>query len=136
MTHGALDLPTLPLPTHTLLATRGERRQAPVPSGLLVFFFGPDQKGLLKVQTFLKFLAQLHSDIAELEFMHYDVPGKGTMPGVDFARALVAVADIRQVDALLNKASACRLCVCVCSRSPFTRCAPTGPLPVHRPAAR
>lgn len=46
---------------------------------------------------------QLRSDLVELEFMHYDVGNKGSIPAVDFARSLVTCSDIRTVDMLLDK---------------------------------
>lgn len=76
------------------------------PSGLLVSFFGKDQTGKLSLGQFMSFLSQLHVHMAELEFTHYDVLGKDAVPGVDFARSLVAVADVRLVDELLNKIDA------------------------------
>jgi len=39
----------------------------------------------------------------ELEFLHYDVTRSGTVPGIDFARSLVASSDVKRVDALLDK---------------------------------
>jgi len=41
--------------------------------------------------------------LVELEFMHYDVGNKGSIPAVDFARSLVTCSDIRTVDMLLDK---------------------------------
>ncbi|KAF5839580.1 hypothetical protein DUNSADRAFT_455 [Dunaliella salina] len=73
-------------------------------SGLLISFFGPDLKGHLKLPTFIDFLRKLHNDLVELEFLHYDVGQTGSIPGIDFARSLVACSDIRAVDALLDKA--------------------------------
>lgn len=47
--------------------------------------------------------------------------GKGTIKGCDFANSLVTAADIRIVDAYLDKVcvntgSFCALCMCVCGR--------------------
>jgi hypothetical protein len=46
---------------------------------------------------------QLHTNLIRLEFAHYDVGGKGEIPGLDFGRSLVASADIKMVDSLLGK---------------------------------
>jgi hypothetical protein len=40
-----------------------------------------------------------------LEFLHYDTEGLGWVPGVDFGRSMVAAADLKAVDGLLDKAS-------------------------------
>jgi len=87
------------LPKNSL--KRSGKEQA---AGLLVSFFGPDLKGHLKLPTFIDFLRKLHNDLVELEFLHYDVSRTGSIPGIDFARSLVACSDIRAVDALLDKA--------------------------------
>ena len=63
------------------------------------------------------FLEQLHDDITRLEFAHYDVAGAGRIRGADFARSVAAAADIKTVDAYLNKVGRRNnhcLCVCVC----------------------
>lgn len=47
--------------------------------------------------------SQLHEDVVELEFLHYDVTHSGTVPGIDFARSLVASSNVCAVDVLLDK---------------------------------
>uniref|UniRef100_A0A7S2QT81 EF-hand domain-containing protein n=1 Tax=Chlamydomonas chlamydogama TaxID=225041 RepID=A0A7S2QT81_9CHLO len=74
-------------------------------SGLLVTFFGHDQKGKLQLAEFTRFLSRLHEELVRLEFEHYDVQGRGYIPAIDFARSLVASAHVKKVDALLDKVS-------------------------------
>ncbi len=44
--------------------------------------------------------------MVKLEFAHYDNLGRGSMAPLDFARALVAAADLRQSDMLLDRVRA------------------------------
>ena len=39
--------------------------------GLLVSFFGLDQKGKLSLKSFRAFLGELHDELIKLEFQHY-----------------------------------------------------------------
>lgn len=55
--------------------------------------------------TLVMLRPQLHTNLVRLEFAHYDVGGKGEIPGLDFGRSLVASADIKLVDSLLGKVS-------------------------------
>ena len=72
-------------------------------SGLLVAFFGHDQKGTLAVEAFKTFLAQLHKEVVRLEFEHYLPDDKNTILGVDFARSLAASCHTNHVDTLLDR---------------------------------
>lgn len=72
-------------------------------AGLFVHFFGADGSRKLHLPEFCDFLERLHGEMALLEFSHYDCTGVGSIPAVDLGRSLVARADIRQVDTLLDK---------------------------------
>ena len=75
------------------------------PSGLLISFFGKDQKGLLSVKDFKTFLNDLHEEVVRLEFEHYLPDAKNTIPGIDFARSLVAPCRSAHVETLLDRVS-------------------------------
>ncbi len=75
-------------------------------SGILVSFFGRDGSKKLALAEFTSFLVSLHEEVVRLEFAHYDVAGRGSIPALDFARSLVATADVRHVDKLLDKVGA------------------------------
>lgn len=69
-------------------------------------FFGRDGTQKLALADFTSFLVSLHEEVVRLEFAHYDVAGRGSIPALDFARSLVATADVRHVDKLLDKVGA------------------------------
>ncbi|EFJ50876.1 hypothetical protein VOLCADRAFT_103668 [Volvox carteri f. nagariensis] len=75
-------------------------------SGLFMKFFGKDGGKKLLLPEFRDFLDKLHAELVTLEFKHYDYSGSGSIPAVDFGRSLVATADIRRVDQLLDKVDA------------------------------
>ncbi len=72
-------------------------------SGILISFFGKQGTKKLSLAEFSTFLAQLHEELVKLEFAHYDVLGRGSLSPVDFAHSLVATADLRNIDKLLDK---------------------------------
>ncbi|GIL70716.1 hypothetical protein Vretifemale_1423 [Volvox reticuliferus] len=72
-------------------------------AGLLLRFFGNDGKKKLYLSEFRDFLDKLHEELLRLEFAHYDCNRQGSIPAVDFGRSLVATADIRKIDRLLDK---------------------------------
>ncbi|WIA10401.1 hypothetical protein OEZ85_010593 [Tetradesmus obliquus] len=56
------------------------------------------------LSKFRAFLQRLQEGMLRLEFAHYDTAGKGSISGADLANSLVTAADVRRVDALLDKA--------------------------------
>lgn len=52
--------------------------------------------------------SQLHENLVQLEFAHYDVHNKGWVPGTDFAHSLLASSDVRTADMLLDRVGAPR----------------------------
>ncbi|OMO80257.1 Calcium-binding EF-hand [Corchorus olitorius] len=71
--------------------------------GLVEYFFGSDGKTCLKHDKFVQFLRDLHDEILRLEFAHYDFKVNGTISAKDFALSLVASADIRHINKLLDR---------------------------------
>ncbi|KAF6258901.1 hypothetical protein COO60DRAFT_1066567 [Scenedesmus sp. NREL 46B-D3] len=55
------------------------------------------------LNKFRAFLQRLQEGMLSLEFAHYDTAVKGSISGADFANSLVTAADVRSVDALLDK---------------------------------
>eukprot|EP00879_Flechtneria_rotunda_P019290 GHRR01020259.1.p1 GENE.GHRR01020259.1~~GHRR01020259.1.p1 ORF type:complete len:441 (+),score=133.17 GHRR01020259.1:639-1961(+) len=55
------------------------------------------------LSKFRAFLNRLQDSMLRLEFAHYNTGGKGTVSGQDFANSLVTAADVKEVDAMLNK---------------------------------
>ncbi len=60
-----------PPPPPSASSSPSAPKAASCPSGLLVAFFGPDQKGLLRIKDFSAFLERLHEEVVRLEFEHY-----------------------------------------------------------------
>lgn len=71
--------------------------------GLLEYFFGEDGEMQLHHDKFVRFLRKLHDEIVRLEFSHYDYRSQGTILAKDFALSMVASADIRHVNKLLER---------------------------------
>ncbi|XAR56053.1 hypothetical protein NMG60_11036348 [Bertholletia excelsa] len=71
--------------------------------GLLEYFFGKDGKECLQHEKFVQFLRDLHHEMLRLEFAHYDYKSQGTISTKDFALSMVASADIRHIDKLLDR---------------------------------
>ncbi|GIL46976.1 hypothetical protein Vafri_3832 [Volvox africanus] len=89
---------------HTSMVGRSKKLSLDDTStGLLLKFFGKDGKKHLYLSEFRNFLDKLHEELVNLEFAHYDCNRQGSIPAVDFGRSLVAAADIRHVDRLLDK---------------------------------
>ncbi|KAG2451387.1 hypothetical protein HYH02_003988 [Chlamydomonas schloesseri] len=91
---------------HTSKVGRSHKLSIDSESGILVSFFGKDGTKKLYLPEFQDFLTKLHEEVVKLEFAHYDNMGRGSMAPVDFARSLVATADVRQVDKLLDRVDA------------------------------
>lgn len=71
--------------------------------GLLEYFFGTDGKACLQHGRFVQFLRDLHDEILQLEFCHYDYSSQGTISAKDFALSLVASADINHINKMLDR---------------------------------
>ncbi|KAK3221880.1 hypothetical protein Dsin_008905 [Dipteronia sinensis] len=71
--------------------------------GLVEYFFGKDGITCLKHEKFVQFLRDLHDEILQLEFSHYDIKSRGTISAKDFALSLVAAADIGLTNKLLDR---------------------------------
>lgn len=71
--------------------------------GLLEYFFGEDGEMQLHHDNFVRFLRKLHDEIVRLEFSHYDYRSQGTISAKDFALSMVASADIKHVNKLLER---------------------------------
>ncbi|KAL2926518.1 Calcium uptake protein mitochondrial [Bienertia sinuspersici] len=71
--------------------------------GLLEYFFGKDGEMQLHHDQFVRFLRELHDEIVRLEFSHYDYKSQGAILAKDFALSMVASADIRHVNKLLER---------------------------------
>ncbi|XP_038711652.1 calcium uptake protein, mitochondrial-like [Tripterygium wilfordii] len=95
---------------YTQGARRKDRRRAGFKTsesvengGVVEYFFGKDGKSCLKHERFVQFLRDLHDEILQLEFSHYDYKMRGTIPAKDFALTLVASADISHINKLLQR---------------------------------
>ncbi|XP_011081511.1 calcium uptake protein, mitochondrial isoform X1 [Sesamum indicum] len=71
--------------------------------GLLEYFFGGDGKKLLHHDKFAQFLRDLHDEMVRLEFAHYDYMLRGTISAKDFALSMVASADLKHLNKLLDR---------------------------------
>ncbi|KAL9442685.1 hypothetical protein AB3S75_021076 [Citrus x aurantiifolia] len=71
--------------------------------GVIEYFFGKDGQTCLRHERFVQFLRDLHEEILQLEFAHYDCKLRGTISAKDFALSLVASADLSQVNKLLDR---------------------------------
>ncbi|CAN4097646.1 unnamed protein product [Withania somnifera] len=71
--------------------------------GLLQDFFGEDGKKHLQYDTFVQFLRDLHEEMLKLEFAHYDYKFRGTISAKDFAVSMVASADLKYLNQLLDR---------------------------------
>ncbi|KAL0291036.1 UNVERIFIED_CONTAM: Calcium uptake protein, mitochondrial [Sesamum angustifolium] len=71
--------------------------------GLLEYFFGGDGKKLLHHDKFVQFLRDLHDEMVRLEFAHYDYKLRGTISAKDFALSMVASADLKHLNKLLDR---------------------------------
>jgi hypothetical protein len=76
------------------------------PKDVLTVFFGESSSKKLHLPKFRAHLQSLHANIVAAEFRHYDVSGRGWISGTDLARSIVTPADVRRVDALLDKVGA------------------------------
>lgn len=88
---------------HASAVGRSHKLSIGTDSGILISFFGKQGTKKLSLSEFSTFLAQLHEELVKLEFAHYDVLGRGSLSPVDFAHSLVATADLRSIDKLLDK---------------------------------
>ncbi|GMH07035.1 hypothetical protein Nepgr_008875 [Nepenthes gracilis] len=71
--------------------------------GLVEYFFGKDGKTCLQHDKFVEFLRGLHDEILKLEFSHYDYKSQGSISAKDFALSMVASADARHINRLLER---------------------------------
>ncbi|KAH6757897.1 calcium-binding EF hand family protein [Perilla frutescens var. hirtella] len=71
--------------------------------GLLEYFFGRDGKDLLEHDKFIQFLRDLQDEMTKLEFAHYDYKLRGTISAKDFALSMVASADLKHLNKLLDR---------------------------------
>ncbi|XP_018633558.1 calcium uptake protein, mitochondrial isoform X3 [Nicotiana tomentosiformis] len=71
--------------------------------GLLQDFFGEDGKKRLQYDRFVRFLRDLHEEMLKLEFAHYDYKFRGTISAKDFALSMVAAADLKYLNKLLDR---------------------------------
>ncbi|XP_073147493.1 calcium uptake protein, mitochondrial isoform X2 [Henckelia pumila] len=71
--------------------------------GLVEYFFGPDGRRRLKHDRFVRFLRDLHEEMVKLEFAHYDFKLRGTISAKDFALSMVASADMKNLNKLLDR---------------------------------
>ncbi|KAF7137810.1 hypothetical protein RHSIM_Rhsim07G0160900 [Rhododendron simsii] len=71
--------------------------------GLVEYFFGTDGKKCLRHESFVQFLRSLHDEMVTLEFAHYDYKLRGTISAKDFALSMVASADMKHLNKLLDR---------------------------------
>ncbi|KAM7492933.1 hypothetical protein LguiB_027542 [Lonicera macranthoides] len=71
--------------------------------GLVEYFFGKDGTTRLHHDKFVQFLRDLHDEMIKLEFSHYDYKLRGTISAKDFALSMVASADTRHLNNLLDR---------------------------------
>ncbi|KAL6980224.1 hypothetical protein U1Q18_021867 [Sarracenia purpurea var. burkii] len=71
--------------------------------GLVKHFFGENGNKCLQHENFVQFLRFLHDEMARLEFAHYDYKLRGTISAKDFALSMVASADMRHLNKLLDR---------------------------------
>lgn len=71
--------------------------------GLVEYFFGEGGKMRLEHGKFLHFLRSLHYEMIKLEFSHYDYKQRGTISAKDFALSMVASADMKHLNKLLDR---------------------------------
>lgn len=71
--------------------------------GLVEYFFGKDGKECLHHDKFVQFLRDLQDEILHLEFAHYDYKNRGTISAKDFALSMVASADLKHLNKLLDR---------------------------------
>ncbi|GFZ16718.1 calcium-binding EF hand family protein [Actinidia rufa] len=71
--------------------------------GLVEYFFGKDGKECLQHEKFVQFLRSLYDEMVRLEFAHYDYKLRGTISAKDFALSMVASADMRHLNKLLDR---------------------------------
>ncbi|KAG8375818.1 hypothetical protein BUALT_Bualt10G0139900 [Buddleja alternifolia] len=71
--------------------------------GLLEYFFGEDGKQRLQHDKFVHFFKRLHDEMVTLEFAHYDYKLRGTISAKDFALSMVASADLKHLNKLLDR---------------------------------
>ncbi|KXZ48149.1 hypothetical protein GPECTOR_30g245 [Gonium pectorale] len=100
---GVMDLLQAMANVHAAKVGRSSKLSIDTRSGMLVSFFGHDGRKKLFLPQFQAFLTKLHEELVKLEFAHYDNLGRGSMAPVDFAHSLVATADVRHIDRLLDK---------------------------------
>ncbi|GFQ00442.1 calcium uptake protein 1 mitochondrial [Phtheirospermum japonicum] len=71
--------------------------------GLLEYFFERDGNNRLQHDKFVQFLRDLHHEMVRLEFAHYDYKLRGTISAKDFALSMVASADLKHLNKLLDR---------------------------------
>ncbi|XP_030452701.2 calcium uptake protein, mitochondrial [Syzygium oleosum] len=71
--------------------------------GLVEYFFGTDGKACLRHDKFVQFMRDLHDEMLNLEFAHYDYKQRGTISAKDFALSMVASADMKHLHRLLDR---------------------------------
>lgn len=71
--------------------------------GLVEYFFGKDGEGRLHIDKFVEFLRHLQDEMLRLEFSHYDYKSQGSISAKDFAFSMVASADMRHINGLLDR---------------------------------
>ncbi|XP_030548386.1 calcium uptake protein, mitochondrial-like [Rhodamnia argentea] len=71
--------------------------------GLVEYFFGKDGKECLQHDKFVQFMRDLHDEMLNLEFAHYDYKQRGTISAKDFALSMVASADMKHLHRLLDR---------------------------------
>ncbi|MQM15644.1 hypothetical protein Taro_048594 [Colocasia esculenta] len=71
--------------------------------GIVEYFFGKDGTECLQHDKFVEFLRDLHEEILQLEFRHYDCKSRGTISGKDFALSMVASSEIGHINKLLDR---------------------------------
>ncbi|KAI6680259.1 hypothetical protein NL676_034140 [Syzygium grande] len=71
--------------------------------GLVEYFFGKDGKACLRHDKFVQFMRDLHDEMLNLEFAHYDYKQRGTISAKDFALSMVASAEMKHLHRLLDR---------------------------------
>lgn len=71
--------------------------------GLVEYFFGKDGEFRLHHDKFVQFLRDLRDEMLRLEFAHYDYKLRGTISAKDFALSMVASADMKHLNKLLDR---------------------------------
>lgn len=88
-----------------LVASRHKERisYSPKINKLRKYLFGEHGERVLHHTNFMHFLKQLHEEIIQLEFSHYDCKQHGSIPAQDFGSSMVAAAPMSKIKMYLDR---------------------------------